>query len=516
MDNAESVDVVVVGSGAAGSCYAARLAAAGKRVRVLEAGPKRQISDLYSSQIWARRLKWGGAPVELAGRDRIAHNSITGWGSGGAALVHYGTWPRLSEEAFKLRSLFGVAHDWPFDYAELRPWYDRIQEEVGISGDAEQETWRPPGQPYPMPPLRSFRHGELLKRGFDALGLPTAPLPLAINSRSYQGRPPCTYDGWCDAGCPLGALANPLVTYLHQAVRHGAEVTEGAEVTRVRVGADGLANGVEYVERGATKFQPAALVVLAASVFQNPRILLNSATESHPAGLANSSGLVGRYLFGEGMVGAYGLFDEPTQCHKGVNAGQFTYREGFRHESRPGIQGGLQWQIGGAVKPSDLYGIAVSRTDLFGDALHEFLRDATAHFAFMVGFCGGVPSADNRVMLSSREDRNGMPLARVEHAFTEGLLAMRAYLQRQGARVVEAAGAREVWTTTPAVGHVTGGTIMGDDPRASVVDGYGCCHDVPNLVLAGAGIFPTATGTSPTYTLMAVSARSADRLAAEL
>ncbi len=508
----EPVDVVIVGSGAAGSFYASKLAAAGKRVRILEAGPQRQVRDLYSSQIWSRRLKWGGAPVKLTGHDHIAHNSITGWGFGGAALVHYGTWPRYAEETFKLRSLYDKGCDWPFEYKDLRPHYDLVQEEVGISGDAKQEIWRPSGQPYPMPPVQTFRHGELLKRGFEALGLHTAPLPLAINSRPYKGRPPCTYDGWCDAGCPLGALANPLVTYLHWALKQGAVVTERAEVTRVLMGPSGRAHAVEYVENNERKIQPAKLVILAASVFQNPRILLNSANDKFPDGLANSSGLVGKYLFGEGMVTAHGLFDDETECHKGVNAGQLTHREGFRHSARPDVDGGLQWQIGGAVKPSDLFGIAVTRPDLSGNALHEFLRDATKHFAFMVGFCGGVATAENRVVLSSSKDRNNMRLARVEHTFTREMLAMRSYMAEQGKKVIEAAGAREAWTRMPAVGHVTGGTIMGSNAKGSVTDGFGVCHDVPNLVLAGSGLFPCSIGISPTYTIMAVASRSVSHL----
>lgn len=508
----EPVDVVIVGAGAAGSLYAARIAQSGKRVRVLEAGPAWQPGDLYSSQLWARRLKWGGTPVELGGQDQMPHNAGTGWGLGGAALHHYGTWPRFTEEAFHLRSVFGQGLDWPIGYDDLRPHYDRIQSEVGISGDAEVEIWRPPGEPYPMPPLRTFRHGELLRRGFTARGLHTAPLPLAITSVPYQGRPPCIYDGWCDAGCPTGALANPLVTYLKDAVAAGAEVTPGAEATRVLTGKNGLASGVEYVQAGVRHEQPARLVVLAASVFQNPRLLLNSASERHPDGLANSSGLVGRYLFGEGSAMVYALFDEETECHMGVNAGQYTHREAFAQHDRPGVFGGLQWQIGGAVKPNDLFGFGMTRADLFGQPLHDFMSRAARHFAFMIGFCGGVPDAGNRVELAAARDANGMRLARAVHALPEGIAAMRAYMGRQGRITVEASGAREVWTGRPGIGHLLGGTIMGADAAASVVNGYGICHDVSNLVLAGSGLFPASAGASPTFTLMAVASRSAAHL----
>jgi choline dehydrogenase-like flavoprotein len=130
----------------------------------------------------------------------------------------------------------------------------------------------------------------------------------------------------------------------------------------------------------------------------------------------------------------------------------------------------------------------------------------------MVGFCGGVAAAENRVVLSQQKDHNGMPLAHVVHAYPQELLAMRSYLEQQGRKVVEAAGAREAWTVKPAVGHVTGGTIMGGNAENSVTDSFGLCHDVPNLVLAGSGLFPCNIGVSPTYTIMAVASRSADHL----
>ena len=117
-----------------------------------------------------------------------------------------------TRKIFRMQSLYGKGLDWPITYDELRPYYDRIQSEVGISGDAQAERWRPSGEPYPMPPLPQFSQAKIIAKGFKKLGMHTAPIPMAINSVEYQGRPPCIFDGWCDAGCPTGALANPLTT----------------------------------------------------------------------------------------------------------------------------------------------------------------------------------------------------------------------------------------------------------------------------------------------------------------
>lgn len=132
---AETTDTVIVGAGAAGLFLAARLAEAGERVTVLEAGPERSTQDLISSQIWARKLKWSGPAVEESGNHPVGHAFNAGSGTGGSAVHHYGVWLRLHKGDFTVASDHGVGLDWPFDYEELRPYYDRIQAEVGIRGD---------------------------------------------------------------------------------------------------------------------------------------------------------------------------------------------------------------------------------------------------------------------------------------------------------------------------------------------------------------------------------------------
>lgn len=146
----DEVNAVIGGSGAAGSLLAAKLSQAGKSVVVLEGGPERQASDLYSSQIWARRIKWFGPSTITGGSDPICVNFGSGWGTGGAALHHYAVWLRRHPDDFDMKSRFGQGLDWPISYEDLRPYYDQIQKEVGISGDAKAEVWRPAGDPYPM------------------------------------------------------------------------------------------------------------------------------------------------------------------------------------------------------------------------------------------------------------------------------------------------------------------------------------------------------------------------------
>jgi len=515
MTQRAKVDVVVVGSGAAGSVYAAVLAEAGKSVLVLEKGADRKLSDLYSSQIWARRLKSAAPHVVEEGKDSIWYNFNAGHGYGGAAMHHYGVWPRYHPEDMLEQTRYGKGLDWPFDYEQLRPWYDQVQEDVGMSGDADKEIWRPPGAPYPLPPLPVFEHGRILARGFAALDLRTSPVPMAILSREYKGRPACIYDSWCDAGCPTGALANPLVEYLPRAVQAGAVMQPHSYVTRVLTDRAGKqATGVEYYDNDGVRHEQAAdAVVVAAFTVENCRILLNSATGVHSDGLGNSSGTLGHYLMSHPAVSVFGLFKEETHCYYGVTGGQLFSQDGFEKDKSKDIFGSRQWEIGLGTKPNDLLGVAMSRADLFGNDLHEFVRHGVRHFGAMVGVCECLPHAANRIELADGKDRFGMPLARVNFNLDDYARNLWQQTADLGVQIFQAAGATEAWHSPPGGQHIMGGTIMGADRATSVTNEYAQLHDVPNVIIGGPSVFPTSSSVNSTFTAHAVALRSARHIA---
>ncbi|WP_027554225.1 GMC family oxidoreductase [Bradyrhizobium sp. Cp5.3] len=518
MATLDLVDAVIVGSGAAGSIFGATLAKHGKKVLILEHGPDRSEDQWISSQIWGRRLKWGGAPVLAEGKNRYGHNFNSGWQVGGSTVHHFANWPRLQAVDFRMKSLFDRGLDWPLSYDDLRPFYDRIQTEVGIAGDAVAEIWRPAGAPYPLPPLRSFRHADLVAEGMRKLGMRVAPLPSAILSESYKGRSACIYDGWCHAGCPIGAVGNANSVFLPQAITAGAEIRSSSYVTRVLLDARGeRAVGVEYVGADRTRtVQLARVVVLAAFVVQNPRILLNSAHDRHPTGLANSSGLLGRYAMTHAGSGVWGLFDEYVENHMGITGGLLMSQDGYAKDARPGMFGSTMWQVGFAQKPNDILGFANARSALFGVELHAHMKVAARGLTKMLGLNEALPNPDNRIVLSDQKDEFGIPLARIIHSYDENAMSLWRHVNEEGLRIMAAAGAKSAWSNTDPGGiHFHGGTIMGNSASTSVTNGYGQTHDIPNLWIGGPGLFPTEGAVNPTFTVSALALRGAEQLVSQ-
>jgi choline dehydrogenase-like flavoprotein len=497
-------DVVIVGAGYSGSLVAGALARGGKSVVVFESGPERDVRDLVSSKIWARSLH--GPYAGSQGANPIGFGYDVGWGLGGSGTHHFAAWPRMHPLDFELKTRYGRGFDWPIGYDELRPYYDRVQRDIGVSGDSDAEVWRPPGDPYPLPPLQLQPQGRLLRSGFEALGLRTAPAPLAILSRPYKGRPACEYVGWCAAGCAIGALGHPLVTLIPEARRFGAEFRTRAHVLRVVMNG-ARAGGVEYVDaHGERRVQRGRVVIIAAFSLETPRILLNSGD----GGVANSSGLVGRYMYPHVLLTVHGLLAERTEPHRGVVGGELICQDNYDPDAGKGFFGGWQWLAGVAVKPNDLGGLAISRPEVNGSDLEPFMRRAAAHLASINGIGFATPAFENGLTLTDERDEYGMPKAMVTHSYDADAFKLYETANAQGIEIMRAAGAEEVWSLPILSAHVMGGTMMGNDPAASVVTSYGQAHDVGNLFVTGASTFPVGGAVNPTFTLNALALRTAE------
>src|ERR1700760_4785675 len=311
----DEIDLVIVGCGAGGSVLLQRLARAGWRVAALDAGPFWDPDqDWVSDEAGSHHLYWT-EPRVITGSDPVPMGSNnSGRGSAGS-IVHYaGYTPRFHPSYFMTRTQDGVGAHWPITYPELRPYYEQIEQELPVAGDA----W-PWGDPhsYPYRPHPVGGNGEIFLRGAQAAGIEAHVGPVAIPNGRFGNRPHCIYRGFCLQGCKVNAKASPLITHIPDALANGAEIRPDCMVSRVVVDdRTGLTTGVEYFRAGRPHYQRARAVAVAGYSIETPRLLLLSATSAHPGGLGNDHDQLGRYLMVQGAPQTAGRFADEIRMYK--------------------------------------------------------------------------------------------------------------------------------------------------------------------------------------------------------
>jgi choline dehydrogenase-like flavoprotein len=505
----ETVDVVVVGTGAGGAPLLARLARAGLTVVALEAGrawdAAREFATDEKAQhgiYWAdERLSAGEHPLPF-GRNN------SGCGVGGGTLHFTAYVPRPPAADFRLRSEFGVGEDWPLDPAELRPYFDEVERFLGVSGPSPY-PWDPTRMPYPLPPLPRNGPAQLMERGCAALGIRTAPAANAALSAPYfqEGvgwRRPCTNRGFCQAGCSIGAKGSADVTWLPFAVRHSAEIRPESFAVGFDRDASGRIDAVRYVADGRERRQRCRAVVLAAGAIETPRLLLLN-------GLANGSGQVGRNLMAHVGMQVWGTFPEMVRPNKGIPGGLIS-EEMHRPRNADFVGGYVLQSIG--IMPVTHAGQVARGRGLWGPALREAMRGYNHSAGInILGEC--LPSPANYLELAEERDARGIPKPRVWFSAGPNERAMEAHAEELMRSIWSAAGGTDLWSF-PRYAHTIGTCRMGGDPARSVVDPDGRSHEISNLWISDNSTFPSALGVNPTLTIMALALRTADRFLARL
>jgi choline dehydrogenase-like flavoprotein len=503
-----ATDAVIVGAGACGSLVAKVLAEHGWDVKVVEAGRRLDpATDLANSEANGGKIMWV-EPRVYAGKHGVVPK--TGAGVGGGTLVWLGVMPRFHPEDFRTHSTEGVGADWPVTYDQLRPYYARIEREFGVAGECG--PCAPDQYPLPQPPHRMNWHAQLLARGAEKLGArPFAP-PVAINSVAYGDRPACIYCGWCGSGCPTGAKATASQIYLTPAERAGAHVSSQAFVHRIIYDAiRNRATGVEYLDaEGREHAINARVVILAAHAIETPRLLLLSANNTFPEGLANSSGKVGRALMSHPTWQVFGKFAEPVNAYKGMQMGHVMVQDYYKPDRRNNYARGYVL-ISYMMTP-------ITYANLSGGAYGLELKDFLYDYPYMAAWWAhaeGLPIEDNTVALDPEvKDARGLPVARINYEWGDNDQRLAAAARDKAADMMAAAGAERVHTGLNYGAHAMGTCRMGDDPRNSVVNSYGQSHDIPNLFVTDTSVFVTSAGVNPTLTAMALAQRSAEHMVA--
>jgi choline dehydrogenase-like flavoprotein len=389
-----------------------------------------------------------------------------------------------------------------------------------VSGLAGADPLDPPRtKPYPMPPLPVKSSGVLMERGARKLGLHPVPAPLVINSEVYGGRPASNHCGFCHGFvCEVTAKASTLTTVIPQAEATGrCEVRPDSYVARIETDARGRTTGVAYFDaRRRERFQKARAVVLCANGAETPRLLLMSSSARFPQGLANSSGLVGKYLMFNYSSRALGLFEHELNEHKSVQVSRIVM-DFYNADPKRGHYGGGGLDARMGPQPTWWAIRTAGEGPSWGSAFKERLREFTRsmHIA-----CHGTSLAveSNNITLDPEvKDVWGLPAIRVTYKDHPDDLANARFLQDRGAEILEAAGALRV-TKAPVTGskismHLLGTCRMGNDPAASVVDKFHRSHDVPNLFICDGSSLVTSGRGQPTMTIQALAFRAGEHIA---
>ena len=535
--DSDTVDFVIVGSGAAGGVIARELARAGLTVVLMEQGPRfnprigrhDELKDWYlggiTNDVVRNPQTFRDDPDKKAERQTVKPALWYGRVVGGSSLHYTANFWRFHEIDFVERSALGAISgtgfaDWPITYADLEPYYTKVEWEIGVSGLAGVNPFDPPrSRPYPMPPLPVKSSGVLFERGARKLGLHPVPAPMAINSQPYRGRSACVHCGFCHGfACEARAKASSLTTVIPEAEATGrCEVRTESYVFRIETGSQGRATGVSYFDgERRERFQRARAVVVCANGAETPRLLLMSASARFPHGLANSSGVVGKYLMFNTNTRALGVFAHELNEYKSVQVTRILH-DFYDADPKRGHYGGggLDARIG--PQPTTWAIRTATEGPAWGSEFKARLREFPRS---MQVACHGtsLPVESNNITLDpDLKDAWGLPAIRVTYKDHPDDLATARFLQDRGAEVLEAAGAQRVTRApvTPQTSsvHLLGTCRMGDDPASSVIDKYHRSHDVPNLFVCDGSSLVTSGRGQPTMTIQALAFRAGEQIA---
>lgn len=531
----ETVDFVVVGSGAAGGIVAKELAVAGFSVVVLEQGPYLKAKDFQHDEmsiIYLLKMV-NNEPITFrksAGEKVTVRKAVDYCRTVGGGSVHFtANYWRFHENDFQEHSKWGSVagadvQNWPISYADLEPYYTKAEYDLGISGQAGVSPFDPPrSKPYPLPPLPVKSSGALFERGAKKMGLHPFPAPMAILSQPYKGRSACQHCGFCYCfGCEYNAKSSTLAATIPVAEKTGkCEIRSESYVRKVETNAAGRVTGVIYFDRDKKEVrQKARAVVLCANGAETPRLLLMSKSTRFPNGLANSSGHVGTGLMFDTGTVAFGAFENPLNEHKSVMVTRILH-DYYETDPKRGFWGGfgldarsLAYPIGFAMDglPPDV--------PRWGNGYKHALEHYFTRTMMTLSHTSSLAQQKNTIALDPEvKDQWGLPAMQVTwEPHPDDVKAMQ-YSQDRMKEILDTAGAKKVWAP-PVSGiedvlpsrHLMGTCRMGKDPKSSVVDANNRAHDVPNLFIVDGSSLVTSGRQQPTATIQALAYRTADHL----
>ena len=534
----DEVDFVIIGSGAAGGIVAKELSGNGYRVVVLEQGPyltekdfvhdeiKVLNHDLLTNHPELQPNTFRKTPDEEAKPRRAL---VYGRLVGGTSVHFTANFWRFHEIDFTEHTRFGPAAgatiaDWPITYADLEPYYTKVEWEIGVSGLAGSSPFDPPrSKPYPMPPLPVKSSGVIFERAARKLGWHPFPAPMAILSQPRPGRSACMNCGFClGFGCEVGAKSSSLATAIRMAEKTGrCEIRPNSYVHRIELDANGRATGAVYFdEKREVQRQKAKAVVVCANGAETPRLLLLSANKQFPNGLANSSGMVGKHLMLNSGTVATGVFEHPLNDYKGFAVSRILHDFYELDPEKVGFRGGGGLDARFDITPIGFaLGSLPPGTPRWGKGFKDVLSHNFTRSLEIFSHGTSLPVENNSFSLDpDLKDSWGLPALRMTYKDHPDDLLLTNWLNTRALELLDAAGAVKKWSF-PAreqqfAVHLLGTCRMGNDPKSSVINSDHQTHDVKNLFLCDGSSLVTSGRGQPTMTIEALAFRAADRITA--
>jgi len=543
-------DVCIIGSGAGGGTAAKVLTEGGLNVVMLEAGPPLNPAKDFKEHVWPYQLTHRGVGVGGHSDEFMAPNGFwdiegepytTAPGSDfhwfrsrivGGRTNHWGRIAlRFAPVDFLSQSTDGMGDDWPITYADVSPYYDKVESFIGVFGSKENVPSAPDGVFLPPPVPRCTE--TIVKKACDQLHITCIPSRLAILTKPVNGRPPCHYCGQCGRGCVSASNFSSSQVMIPPAQATGRfTLITNAMAREIVVGKDGRAQAVSYIDK-ATRTEMrvhARAFVVAASACESARLLLNSRSSLFPNGLANSSGAVGRYLTDSVGSDAYGYFPQlekiPRHNHDGTG-GMHMYTPWWKYDRKNDFLRGYHIEFGGGLDMpgvGEFHGVC-EEYEGYGTSLKQACRSKYGNY---IGFSGRgemIPNADTYCEIDPNVvDKWGIPVLRFHFKWSDNEIKMAKDMQETFRSIVEAAGGTFFSDAKPGgdlpygiseggrIIHEVGTARMGGNPATSVLNVHSQAHDVRNLFLCDGASFVTNPDKNPTLSIMALSWRSSEHL----
>jgi len=550
----KTYDVCIIGSGAGGGTAAKILTEGGLSVVMLEAGGPLNPAEDFKEHVWPYQLPHRGAGIggkamenfseflapngfwDIEGEPyTVAVGSRFRWFRSrvvGGRTNHWGRIAlRFAPVDFKARSTDGMGDDWPITYDDLAPYYDKVESYIGVFGTKESVSSAPDGIFLPPPKARCTE--TIVKKACDKLKITCIPSRLAILTQPLNGRPACHYCAQCGRGCISASNFSSSQVMIPPAEKTGRfTLITGAMAREIVLGRDGKAEAVSYIDKAtrAEKKIYAKAFVVAASACESARLLLNSKSASFPDGLANSSGVIGRYLTDSVGSSGFGHFPQlikmPAHNHDGVG-GMHMYMPWWKFDRKNDFLRGYHIEFGGGREMpgvGEFDGICEYHEG-YGTALKQKCREMYGTF---IGFAGRgemIPNQNSYCEIDpSTVDEWGIPVLRFHWQWSDNEIKMARDMQQTFREIVEAGGGTYYDRTVPdgpnpwgiedggVIIHELGVVRMGNSPRTSALNGYCQAHDVKNLFVNDAAPFVSNPDKNPTLTIMALSWRASEYL----